>query len=245
MTLQSRTQHPWLSWILRHRARAALFVFGSLLPLLAFGEIAEDLVEHQAFSYDVPVLQALHGFAHAGYDHIMIVLSIIGYGWGIVPLDIAVGLWFAFRRRFMLLGFWAASVGGAAALNVGAKMLFGRTRPDLWESIAPESTLSFPSGHAMGSMAAMAALVVLLWPTRWRWSMVIFAVVFVFGVGLSRVYLGVHYPSDVLAGWMAALGWVIGVTNVFWGKLSVEPPADVKGPVEPAPKPAEASTPAA
>jgi len=234
MTLTSRKDHPWISWVLRHWVRAALFVFGSIVPLLVFAEFAEDLVEHETFWYDRPVLEGLHAMAREGYDQIMLVLSIIGYGAGIVPFDIAVGLWFAWRRRWMLLGFWAASVGGAAALNVGAKLLFARTRPDLWQSIAPESTYSFPSGHAMGSMAAMAALVVLLWPTRWRWSMVIFGVVFVLGVGLSRAYLGVHYPSDILAGWMASLGWVIGMTTVFWGKLVLEPPADVKGPTTPA-----------
>ena len=160
MTLQSRTQHPWLSWIMRHRARAALFVFGSLLPLLAFAEIAEDLVEHQAFSYDVPVLQALHGFAHAGYDHIMIVLSIIGYGWGIVPLDIAVGLWFAFRRRFMLLGFWAWFMLQADHTWV-ARAYF------IWVSVfnlfAVSVFWAVPSAMLTGSAAAASS-----WPSRRR-----------------------------------------------------------------------------
>jgi membrane-associated phospholipid phosphatase len=235
ISLEFDRDHPLIAWVLHHWVRATLFVFGCIVPLLVFAEFAEDLVEHETFWYDRPVLEWLHARAREGYDQLMVALSIVGFGYGIVPLDIAVGLFFIYRRRWTILAYWVTAVGGAAALNVGAKLLFGRSRPSLWESIAPEHTLSFPSGHAMGSMAAMAALVVLLWPTRWRWSMLIFAVVFVLGVGLSRVYLGVHYPSDVLAGWMASLGWVIGMTTIFWGKLSHEPPADVPGPGAPAP----------
>jgi len=235
MDLKFRRDHPLIAWALQHWVRMTLLVFGSIVPLLVFAEFAEDLVEHETFWYDRPVLEGLHAFAREGYDQLMVVMSLLGYGWGIVPLDIAVGLFFIYRRRWTIVGFWAVAVGGAAALNVGAKLLFARSRPSLWESIAPESTWSFPSGHAMGSMAAMAALIVLLWPTRWRWPMVIFGVTFVVSVSLSRVYLGVHYPSDILAGWMASLGWVIGITTIFWGKLSHEPPADVPGPGAPEP----------
>ena len=62
----------------------------------------------------------------------------------------------------------------------------------------------------MGSMAVVAALVTLTWGTRWRWAVVAFGALFVALVGLSRLYLGVHYPSDVLTGWLASLAWVGG-----------------------------------
>lgn len=66
---------------------------------------------------------------------------------------------------------------------------------------------SFPSGHAMGSATLAAAVVMLLWRTRWRWPALVLGVCFAVWVGASRVYLGVHYPSDILAGWTAALTW--------------------------------------
>src|SRR3546814_9961968 len=62
----------------------------------------------------------------------------------------------------------------------------------------------------MGSMTLAAVLVLLAWPTRWRWPVVAAMAVFVPMVGLSRVYLGVHFPSDILAGWAAALVWTTG-----------------------------------
>src|SRR3546814_10481386 len=62
----------------------------------------------------------------------------------------------------------------------------------------------------MGSMTLAAVLVLLAWPTRWRWPVVAAMAVFVPMVGLSRVYLGVHFPSDILAGWAAALAWTAG-----------------------------------
>ena len=92
-----------------------------------------------------------------------------------------------------------------------AKIFFGRVRPALWTSILPETTFSFPSGHSMISASLAFALVVLLWRTRWRYPALICAVPAVFLVGLSRLYLGVHYPSDVLGGWCAGLIWSSGV----------------------------------
>jgi len=123
----------------------------------------------------------------------------------------------AARRRRGDAFFWGLAVGGAALLNVAAKYSFGRSRPDYWLSIAPETTFSFPSGHAMQTMALVAALVVLVWPTKARWPVLILGGSFVLLVGLSRVYLGVHYPSDIVAGWAAASAWVVGLSIVLYG----------------------------
>jgi len=71
---------------------------------------------------------------------------------------------------------------------------------------------SFPSGHAVGSMALSLATIVVAWDRpRWRVPVVAVAVVFTVGVGLSRVYLDLHHPADVLAGWCVALAWVVGL----------------------------------
>lgn len=101
-----------------------------------------------------------------------------------------------------------ASVYGSSRLNVALKPAFERSRPDFWEHLSVETTHSFPSGHAMGSMSIAAPLVVLAWSTRYRWVALIVAAVYVLVVGVSRVYLGVHFPSDVLAGWSLTLVWV-------------------------------------
>ncbi len=73
---------------------------------------------------------------------------------------------------------------------------------------APSMRDSFPSGHATSSAALAASLLVLAWPTRFRWSAAIATTVFLTGVGLSRMYFGVHYPSDILGGWCVSFAWV-------------------------------------
>jgi undecaprenyl-diphosphatase len=126
----------------------------------------------------------------------------------VIPLAFVIFLALLVVRRRGNALFFAVAMGGTGALNQGAKLFFRRTRPDLWLSPAPEHTYSFPSGHAMGSMALVAALAVLAWPTRWRWWAIVLGSTFTLLVGFSRLYLGVHYPSDIAAG--AALGTVMG-----------------------------------
>ncbi len=202
--------HVAIVFLRRHGWRLALLFAGVLLPLWAFAELADEIHEAQAFPFDVPLLVAANTMARTGFDHLFLFFSAIGYQYGVVPVDIAVVLGLALRGRYRESVFAAVATAGSALLNLAAKAAFARERPDLWESIAPETNYSFPSGHAMGSMTLAAVLVLLAWPTRWRWPVLAAMAVFVPMVGLSRVYLGVHWPSDILAGWAAALAWAVG-----------------------------------
>lgn len=214
------TDLRWVRWSVAHWQRLLVLGFGSILPLFAFALIAEDIVEREPFAYDPAMLSMLHNAAAPGYDVLMRVVSNVGHSWGVVPLDIALALVLLMRSRWAQAQYWIAAVGGAGLINWIAKHLFARERPAMWEVITRLDSYSFPSGHAMGSMAAMSALVVLLWLTRWRYPMLLFAIPFVLIVGLSRVYLGAHYPSDILAGWAASLAWVIGVSALMWDRLA-------------------------
>ena len=98
-------------------------------------------------------------------------------------------------------------------LNVAAKAILGRTRPAFWHSLAPKTTPSFPSVHAMESMALVLTLFLLVRPARALAGAG--GLLFVPGVGWSRVCLGVHYPSDVAAGWVASTAWVLSVHLLF------------------------------
>ena len=204
----------------RHGWRIALLFVLVLLPLWAFGELAEDVHAGEVFSFDRPLLEFAHANASPALDRIALALGKIGYEYGVVPFDLALVLYLALRPRKREGLFAGIALGGSALLNLGAKHYFGRARPDLWLSLAPETSFSFPSGHAMGSMTLAVVLALLAWHSRWRWPVLVVAIAFALLVGASRVYLGVHFPSDILAGWTAALAWTVGTyAVVFRGTL--------------------------
>lgn len=200
----------------RHGWRLLLVFAGLLLPLWGFAEIADEIHEQEAIGFDEPLLRLAQQLAGAGFDRFFVAVSKLGYLYGVVPFDIALVLMLSLMRRLREATFAAIALGGAALLNLAAKQSFARDRPTLWESIAPETTFSFPSGHAMGSATLACVLVALAWGTRWRWAAVLLAGAFAIAVGLSRVYLGVHYPSDILAGWAAATAWALAAYLVVF-----------------------------
>lgn len=208
--------------VLRRHGWLLLLVFaGLLLPLWGFAELADEIHEQEAIVFDVPVLEYAHSLAREGYDKLFVMVSQLGYLYGVVPFDIGLVAVLVARRRFREAIFAAIALGGSALLNIAAKQFFARERPSLWESIAPEHNYSFPSGHAMGSMTLAATLIGLSWTTRWRWPVLIVMAPFVLLVGFSRLYLGVHFPSDILAGWAVATAWVVAAYLVVYrgGKL--------------------------
>ncbi len=199
----------------RHGWKLVLLFAGVLLPMWLFMALADEVHEAEAIPFDAPILRVAHAMASERLDRVFLFFSAIGYERGVVPFDVLLVLGLAIARRFRQSLFAAVALAGSGLLNVATKQLFARERPSLWESISPESTFSFPSGHAMGSMTLACVLLALTWRTRLRWWVVGAMAVFVPMVGLSRVYLGVHYPSDILAGWAVALTWVVAVWFVL------------------------------
>lgn len=205
-----------VAFLRRHGLTLLLVFLGVLLPLAGFGALARELHRDGGFGFDLPLLQAMHAFEGARLDRFFVIIAALGYQWGVVPADISLVLALAWLRRLREGLFAGLALCGSALLNLGAKPLFARDRPSLWESIAPEANYSFPSGHAMGSMTLACVLALLCWHTRWRWPVILASALFVALVGLSRIYLGVHYPSDILAGWAAAIAWAYGVYAIVF-----------------------------
>lgn len=199
-----------------HWRRLMLVFIGVLLPLWGFGELAQEIRSGRPFPFDEPLLRGARALAWAGWDVFFVRITDLGYLYGLVPANIVLIGTLALRRYMREGVFAGIAIIGSALLNLGAKQLFARQRPTLWESIAPESSFSFPSGHAMGTMTLAAVLILLSWRTPWRWPVLVIAAGFAFLVGLSRIYLGVHYPSDILAGWAAALVWTVGTYSIVF-----------------------------
>ena len=211
----------------RNAWRIVLLFVGMLLPLWIFAELADEVHEMEQLVFDDPILLRAHALAGPGLDGFFIVVSKIGYE-GVIVIDLLLVLSLLALRHWREATFAATAFFGSSLLNLGAKQFFQRDRPTLWESISPEDTFSFPSGHAMGSMTLAMTAILLAWPSRWRWPVLVLATVFALLVGYSRVYLGVHFPSDILAGWMAGTAWVVGAYLVLfhtpgrpWNKASI------------------------
>jgi len=196
-----------------HRGSLLVLLIGVFSPLQIFGELAEDVWEHQGgFPWDVPILLAIHATAQPQLDEIAVTLTKFGVFWGVFPVAIVTSLILLMKRRWHALAYLVTTLVGSLVINRAAKVLLHRVRPHLWHSPAPEVDYGFPSGHAMSSMTLVVALVILAWQTQWRWWVIVAGGVFVITIGWTRLYLGVHYPSDVLAGWTVSISWAIGVS---------------------------------
>ncbi|MGB3208650.1 MAG: phosphatase PAP2 family protein [Crinalium sp.] len=202
--------------LIARRNSLLVLLIGVFFPLQIFGELAEEVWENEGgFPWDVPILLAIHSTARPQLDAFASVLTKLGVFWGVFPVAVITAFILLVQRRKLSLAYLVTTLLGSIIINRTVKVLLHRVRPNLWESPAPEFDYGFPSGHAMSSMTLVATLVVLSWNTKWRWVVLIFGGLFVLAIGWTRLYLGVHYPSDVLAGWMVSIAWVIGVSLVI------------------------------
>jgi undecaprenyl-diphosphatase len=135
------------------------------------------------------------------------------------------------RRQYHALALLLGATLGGRLMNVVLKAYFARPRPDLALHLTEVRSMSFPSGHAMDSAViyrTMAALLArFVQPRNLKVYFLGLAAVLTVMIGLSRVYLGVHYPSDVLAGWVAGLAWATlcwTVASYLQQRGAVEPP---------------------
>jgi membrane-associated phospholipid phosphatase len=191
-------------------------VIGVYIPLQGFGVLAAQIWKNEGgFPWDVSILLAIHERSHPQLDTFAGVFTKLGVFWGVFPVATAIGLVLLRQQRWRSLAFGIVTLLGSAAINRAAKAVFHRVRPHLWDTLHPKLDFAFPSGHAMSSMSLVATLIILSWGTRWRWPVVIFGSLFVGAIAWTRLYLGVHFPSDILAGWMISIAWVIGVSLVI------------------------------
>lgn len=182
----------------------------AVLSLFLFAWIADEMARGATLRFDLGVRAWVHQFASPGMTRAMTLVSALGHAVLIAELALAIAI-FLYVGWKHAAGWLVASMAGALALELSLKLAFHRPRPQVFFGAEPGS-YSFPSGHALSSFCfyvVLAGLIADRTPSRvWRIVLGIMAGMLVAAIGLSRIYLGMHYPSDVVAGYLAAAIWV-------------------------------------
>lgn len=207
-------RNTWVSLV------GAILVAAATLWLFAW--LAEEVLESETVRFDAVVRASVHGLASPALTSLMQAFSGLGSVAALALISLlAIGA-FVYVHRPRAAAVLASTMAGAAVLDLVLKQVFHRARPVPFFGTSPPS-YSFPSGHALGSLCLYGALAMILSaraPGRWaRVTIWIVAGLFAGLVGLSRIYLGVHYPSDVIAGYCTGALWVgaVGVLDKRFG----------------------------
>ena len=177
------------------------------------GRILElDLNIYKFFSENIindkltPIVKII---THIGGAKIVLVLTV-------VAIILIKGLK---NKLFLLTG-----IVGTAGLNVVLKHIIQRERPNI-NRLIPEKGYSFPSGHSMMSMAFYGMLIFLIFKyvknTALKWTLIVILTILLSTIGITRIYLGVHYPSDVIGGFVVSLTYLFILTEIY-NKVKIE-----------------------
>lgn len=215
-----RSPPTWWARIEFEVLTAGLIVAAGLWGFVELSEIARDSVPH---GLDTSILLAFrepgqpdNPIGSVRLEAIMRDITALGSA-AVLTLVTAVAFFYLLvARRLTTALFVLVAVGGGQVLSSLLKLGIDRPRPELVSHLMDETTMSFPSGHAMMSAVTyltLGALITRIMPTAARRAFVMaIAVLLTVLIGVSRIYLGVHWPSDVLAGWCAGFAWAM----LFW-----------------------------
>jgi membrane-associated phospholipid phosphatase len=198
-----------------------------LLFLLAAGCFTAFALKAKngATNTDVHIMNYIHSFSSPYLNDSLPVLTDAGKSTTVVIIGLIVSAVLLYMRKYYSAAFVLISICGTLAIGIALKLVIVRNRPELWTPLIQEIGYSFPSGHALASSVLGLVLIIIAWSSRWRWYVTILASLYVVFVGFSRFYLGVHYPSDVLAAWCVSLMWVIivkTIIDIIWYRRTEE-----------------------
>lgn len=207
----------------------------TLVGLVVFSIITHDVIRQRSITQlDARLTDFLHSQGTLFGYGFWAVISSLGAGLALSILGVGVGVLLALRRRWVVLAGWAAAVLGSGVLDGALKIAIRRPRPEIAANFLSQLSWSFPSGHSMASMVTygmVAYLVVLAVKGRKRIQIAaaLAATLLILAIGFSRLYLGVHYFSDVIGGFTAGALWLsacisgLEVARRLKGRTPVEP----------------------
>lgn len=186
----------------------------SVLLVGIFAKLSEDLIHNELGTFDRVVGEFIRGFTAPSVTRVEIIITNLGSAYIEISLLVIICafLWFRLRHTWETV-LLAISLTGAWLLNTVLKQLFQRERPNIMFLVHADGH-SFPSGHTMVATAFYGVLGYIVWlnlrnHAKRSWYIVAGTFVLISAIGISRVYLGVHYASDVIAGYTAGGVWAI------------------------------------
>lgn len=194
--------------------RVRIGVCVGIVALCTLGAITEDVVNHDPLTkFDTTVLESLHRDATPAGVTVSAAISRLGSPVAMAVLAVGGVVMLAVRRQWTVLGGWVSAFSGAGVIDHWLKVAIHRPRPSYATALLQHSSWSFPSGHAMGSLVGygmLAYVLLLMGPRTGRFRVLIVTGLasLIVAIGISRLYLGVHYFSDVVGGYAAGLLWL-------------------------------------
>lgn len=225
---------PWL----RRIDSRILLVFVVLVPaLVAFGKLASEMMEGDTLAFDRWLLIHLRTPADPsvpiGPDWLheaMVDFTALGGGAVLTLITLLAAGYLLARRKAAMALFLTVAIAAGGILNTLLKYGFVRERPDVVPHLVEVSSASFPSGHAMNSAVVYLTLGALLARSMGDWRirgyLLMVSMLLVILIGFTRIYVGVHWPTDVLAGWAVGAAWAIlcsVVAQALQRRSAVEP----------------------
>lgn len=222
----------------RRPEMVALAGFGAVsLILLAILKLASEIMEGETAAFDIALLRVMRAASQEGTPLTSIMLGITHMGDGVtltMLVLLVVGFLFAARKHGMAAFLIVAATVGTLLVQC-LKQWVDRPRPEVVAHWTTFSSASFPSGHAANSAIIYLTLAVLIARSvasnGVRIYVVVSAMLLTFLIGLSRLYLGVHWPTDVLSGWILGTGWALFCWSVAWwlqSRRTLERPSEMR-----------------
>ncbi|HET6980100.1 MAG TPA: phosphatase PAP2 family protein [Pyrinomonadaceae bacterium] len=190
----------------------------AIAALIFFGWLADEVLEGETRHFDEATRAAIHQLASPTLTIVMRGFSFVGSTIALSIGTIVVVVRFAMKKWGREAKLFAITMIGAALLNITLKLAFKRSRPEPFFNLSLPETYSFPSGHSLTSAVFFGALAAILTTRiqskRARVALWIMSAFMFLTIGFSRIYLGVHHTTDVIAGFAAALIWILMVRFV-------------------------------
>ena len=204
------------AWLFRREgARLSRGFLFCLAGVIGFAQLADEMGEGDTAGFDALVRDGVHSFNTPLLTQLAVFFSFVGDWPFLTVLGIVIFaflLYIKWKREALI---FMITNAGELVLNVSLKAFYQRPRPAALVDYALPPSYSFPSGHALGSFCFFGILAWLMAAnvdtTRSRWMLYLSAALLILAIGLSRIYLGVHYPSDVVAGYLVAAVWTLTV----------------------------------